>query len=493
MEGMEAYPRAAVERAMKVQEVMLRAMARKITWYQAAEILGITDRHLRRWRERYEQFGFDGVLDRRRCRPSEKRVPVETVERVLGLYREQYFDFNVRHFHEKLGEQHGIGLSYTWVKAALQGAGLVARGRKRGVHRKRRPRRPLPGMLLHIDGSRHQWFQDERWHDLLVILDDATSEIYYAQLVEEESTATVMAGLREVIERQGLFCALYSDRGSHFWQTPKAGGKVDSHRVTQVGRALRELGIQMIPAYSPQARGRSERNFGTWQGRLPQELRLRGITTVEEANRFLREHYITEFNQRFQVGAAQRGTAFTRCPRRDLEQIFSLHYERTVSRDNTVSVQNLSLQIERQAWRGTLAGCNVTVHQHLEGSWSISYGPHRLGQYTAAGVPIVSTKMAARKAVESGWGEASRLRPSHTTVRAGPHTAVRRVELSSAEQLGNPERREVGIRQCKRQSLRVGEMPRTVRTLDRTNGKILVHAPPGQLGEPHRTTFPLLP
>jgi hypothetical protein len=255
-------------------------------------------------------------------------------------------------------------------------------------------------MLLHIDGSRHQWFQDERWHDLLVILDDATSEIYYAQLVEEESTATVMAGLREVIERKGVFCALYSDRGSHFWQTPKAGGKVDSHRVTQVGRALRELGIQMIPAYSPQARGRSERNFGTWQGRLPQELRLRGITTVEEANRFLREHYIAEFNQRFQVAAAQRGTAFTRCPRRDLEQIFSLHYERTVSRDNTVSVQNLSLQIERQAWRGTLAGCNVTVHQHLEGSWSISYGPHRLGQYTAAGVPIVSTKMAARKAVE---------------------------------------------------------------------------------------------
>src|SRR3974390_1579272 len=371
MEGMEAYRRAAVERAMKVQEVMLRAMARKITWYQAAEILGITDRHLRRWRERYEQFGFDGVLDRRRCRPSEKRVPLATVEQVLGLYREQYFDFNVRHFHEKLGEQHGIGLSYTWVKAALQGAGLVAGGRKRGVHRKRRPRRPLPGMLLHIDGSRHQWFQDERWHDLLVILDDATSEIYYAQLVEEESTATA-----------------------------KAGGKVDSHRVTQVGRALRELGIQMIPAYSPQARGRSERNFGTWQGRLPQELRLRGITTVEEANRFLREHYITEFNQRFQVAAAQRGTAFTRCPRRDLEQIFSLHYERTVSRDNTVSVQNLSLQIERVRWRGTLAGCNVTVHQHLDSTLSLTYGPHRLGRYTAQGLPIVDAKLPARKAVE---------------------------------------------------------------------------------------------
>jgi hypothetical protein len=395
---MDAYPRAAVERAMKVQEVMLRAMARKISWFQAAEILGITDRHLRRWRERYEQFGFDSLLDRRRCRPSEKRVPVSTVEQVLALYREQYFDCNVRHFHEKLCEEHAIQLSYTWVKAALQGAGLVARGRKRGVHRKRRARRPLPGMLLHIDGSRHRWFQDERWYDLIAILDDATSEVYYAQLVEEESTLTVMAALREVIERQGVFCALYSDRGSHFWLTPKAGGKVDPHRLTQVGRALRDLGVQMIPAYSPQARGRSERNFGTWQGRLPQELRLHGITTVETANTFLREHYMAEFNQRFQVAAAQRGTAFTRCPRRDLERVFSLQFERTVNRDNTVTWQNLSLQIERVSWRGTLAGCNVTAHQHLDGTLSISYGPHRLGQYTGQGEPITHT--LAGQAVE---------------------------------------------------------------------------------------------
>jgi len=175
-------------------------------------------------------------------------------------------------------------MSYTWVKLALQGAGLVTRGRKRGAHRKRRPRRPLPGMLLHIDGSRHRWFQDERWYDLIVILDDATNEIYYAQLVEEESTITVMAGLREVVANQGVFCALYSDRGSHFWQTPKVGGQVNVHRLTQVGRALRELGIQMIPAYSPQARGRSERNIGTWQGRLPQELRLHQIHTLEAAN-----------------------------------------------------------------------------------------------------------------------------------------------------------------------------------------------------------------
>src|SRR5215469_8019185 len=404
MQSMNSYSKAAVERAMKVQEVMLRAWAKKITWWQAAEILGISDRHLRRIRERYEQFGYFGLFDRRRGQPSPKRVPVATVEKVLGLYREKYFDLNVRHFHEKLCEVHQVELSYTWVKMALQGAGLVARQRQRGVHRKRRARRPLPGMLLHIDGSHHQWFQDERWYDLIVILDDATSEIYYAQLTEEESTVTVMAGLKEVIEHKGVFCALYSDRGSHFWLTPKAGGKIDGHRLTQVGRALREVGVQMIPAYSPQARGRSERNFGTWQGRLPQELRLHGIRTLEAANRFLRQHYMGEFNARFQVPAAQRGSAFVRRSSRDLDLIFALQFERTVNRDNTVSIQNLQLQIEPVRWRATLAGCTVTVHQHLDGTFTITHGPQRVGNYSAEGTPLQQEKIGARGAVEKTQG-----------------------------------------------------------------------------------------
>ena len=396
---MICYRKAAVERAMKVQEVILRAMAKKITWWQAAEILGISDRSMRRWRERYEEGGYDGLFDRRKGKPSPKRLPVAVVEQVLGLYRDRYFDLNVRHFHEKLQSEHEIELSYTWVKLALQGAGLVTRGRKRGVHRKRRPRRPLPGMLLHIDGSHHRWFQDERWYDLIVILDDATSEIYYAQLVEEESTATVLAALRAVVERKGLFCALYSDRGSHFWLTPKVGGKVDPHRLTQVGRALAELGIQMIPAYSPQARGRSERNFGTWQGRLPQELRLHGINSVEEANRFLREHYIAEFNRRFQVRAAERGTAFLPGRGQNLDLIFSLQFERAVNRDNTVSFQHLSLQIEPVRWRATLAGCTVRVHQHLDGTLTITHGPQRLGRYSAEGELLLHT-MAGSRVVE---------------------------------------------------------------------------------------------
>jgi transposase len=404
MQSMVSYSKAAMERAMKVQEVILRAIAKRITWWQAAEIIGISDRHMRRWRERYEQFGYDGLFDRRRGKPSHKRVPMALVEQILGLYRERYFDLNVRHFHEKLRAEHQIELSYSWVKQALQGAGMVARGRKRGVHRKRRPRRPLPGMLLHIDGSRHRWFQDERWYDLIVILDDATSEIYYAQLVEEESTMTVMAGLKEVIERKGVFCALYSDRGSHFWLTPKVGGKVDVHRLTQVGRALRELGVQMIPAYSPPARGRSERNFGTWQGRLPQELRLHGVTTLETANAFLREHYLAEFNRRFQVRAAQPGSAFMPRRSRDLDLIFALQFERTVNRDNTVSIQNLRLQIEAVRWRASLAGCTVTVHQHLDGTFSVTHGPHRLGRYSAQGAALIDNKIRRERAVEKTRG-----------------------------------------------------------------------------------------
>jgi transposase len=213
---------------MKVQDVLLKAMAKKLTWWAAAEILGVTDRTMRRWRERLEKHGYSGLADRRKGKPSAKRVPLATVEEVLRLYREVYWDLNMRHFHEKLRDQHGIGLSYTWMQKALQGAGLVARRRKRGPHRRRRPRRPMPGMLLHIDGSKHRWLNDGRWHDLIVILDDATSEIYYAQLVEEESTRTVMAALREVIETKGLFCALYSDRGSEGGQTPvDAGGTSD--------------------------------------------------------------------------------------------------------------------------------------------------------------------------------------------------------------------------------------------------------------------------
>ena len=385
MEPNQLMPVRETERMMKLQDVILKAMAKKLSWIAAAEIAGMSVRNMQRKRQAYQEQGYDGLFDQRRGKRSRHRVPMATAERVLALYQAKYSDFNVRHFHEKLREVEGIRLSYSWVRQALQGAGLVVRRKRRGPHRRRRERRPLPGMLLHIDGSRHRWFQDDGWYDLLVILDDATSEIYYAQLVEEESTRTVMRGLREVIGHKGLFCALYSDRGSHFFVTPKAGEPVDKHRLTQVGRAMKELGVQMIAAYSPQARGRSERSFGTWQGRLPQELRLAGIGSVEEANRFLRERYIAEFNARFTVKAAQRGTAFQRCGRTDLDWIFTVQTERVVAKDNTVAIAARSWQIDKTRFRHSLAGCTVTIHEHLDGNISVRYGPHVVGRFSKNG------------------------------------------------------------------------------------------------------------
>jgi len=398
---------------MKLQDVLLKAMAKKIRWWDAAEIIGVTDRTMRRWRERLEAEGYAGLVDRRKGKPSDKRVPLARVEEVLRLYREVYFDLNIRHFHEKLREEHGIELSYTWVQKALQGAGLVARGKRRTKHRRRRERRPMAGMLLHIDGSKHRWFGDERWYDLIVILDDATSQIYYAQLVEEESTRTVMAGLREVIETQGLFCALYSDRGSHFFVTPKAGEKVDKHRLTQVGRAMKELGVQMIPAYSPQARGRSERSFGTWQGRLPQELRLAGISSVEGANAFLRHHYIAEFNARFTVPAKENATAFRKTARSDLNWIFTVQTERVVDKDNTVAIVDRRWQLEKSRFRSTLAGCTVTIHQHLDETVSIRYGPHVVGRYRADGQSVPPESRGKARSVETVENQKQVSRRSH--------------------------------------------------------------------------------
>ena len=403
---------------MKVQDVLLKAMAKKITWWAAAEIIGVTDRTMRRWRQRLDENGYDGLADRRKGKPCPRSIPVTTVEKVLGLYKDTYYDLNIRHFHEKLRDEHGIELSYTWVQQALQGAGLVAKRHKRGPHRRRRPRRPMVGMLLHIDGSKHRWLNDERWYDLIVILDDANTEIYYAQLVEEESTRTVMAGLREVVEVQGVFCALYSDRGSHFFVTVKEGEKVDKHRLTQVGRAMKELGVQMIAAYSPQARGRSERSFGTWQGRLPQELRLAGIDTIEGANRFLRERYIAEFNRNFSVAAEEKGTAFRRSGRSDLNWIFSIQTERVVEKDNTVAIRGRSWQIEKTRFRHSLAGSTVTIHEHLDETVSIRFGPHIVGRYSSSGEALIETqrKQRAGKAgsMEAGENQKQVSTASHT-------------------------------------------------------------------------------
>ena len=369
---------------MKVQEVFTRAMSGQISWLDAAEILRWSPRTVRRWRWRYEQFGYSGLYDRRQKRPSPKRVPMKAAEKVLRLYREKYSGYNVKHFHEKLREDHEIKLSYQWVKVALQTAGLVPKGTRQEKHRLRRERRPLKGMMIFVDGSTHHWLPGSKFRqDLILFLDDADNEVYTAYLADEEGTRTVLPGLKEMIGQYGLFCSLYTDRGSHFFHTPKAGGPVDKVQLTQLGRILAQLGIEHIPSYTPQARGRIERLFQTWQGRLPQELASAEITTLEGANEYIRRKFIPWHNRHLKVKAAETGNAFVPCLHADLDGICCVQEERHVNNDNTVNFGKLRLQILPVNWKSSLARCAVRVCDHLDGRLSLRYGPRVLGWYDA--------------------------------------------------------------------------------------------------------------
>jgi transposase len=386
-----AYPLGAVERAMKVRDVILHALAGKLTWIQAAEILGRSARSVRRLRLKLERYGVDELYDRRRRTPSPKRAPVAEVQRVLALYRERYAGFNVRHFHQIARRRHDVRFCYAFVKKALQSAGLVAKHRPRGRHRRRREPRPCFGELLHLDGSRHQWLAllPGHWFTLLAVVDDATKQLLYAQLTAGgESVASVMTALRAVLQRYGLPLALYTDRAHWAVHTPVAGGAPTRSRLTQVGRALARLGIEHILGYSPQARGRSERVNRTLQDRLVNELRVAGITTVAAANRYLRERFLAEFNAEFRRAPADPTSAFVPVGRVDLEQILCVEHERVVGRDNVVTTDQVALQLGKQRGRRTCAGLHVLVRRHLDGHHSVWYGPRCFGRFSPSGHPL---------------------------------------------------------------------------------------------------------
>jgi transposase len=382
------YPPVALERAMTIREVVLRAMSREITWIQAADIIGCTPRSVRRWRWRFEHDGYDGLLDRRRGRPSPRKAPFAEVQRVLQLYRARYLGFNGRHFHQIARRDHGVTLSYTYVKTALQQAGLLPKHRPRGRHRRRREPRPCFGELVHLDGSRHRWLSlvPEQFQTLIVAVDDATKRVLYAHLVDGgESLAAIMAALRTILERDGIPGALYTDRAGWAVYTPTSGTAPDRTKVTQVGRALARLGIEHIVSFSPQARGRSERMNRTLQGRLVNELRAAKIRTVEAANRYLGQRFVPTFNATFARAPTDPTPAFVPVGRLDLEQILCHEEARTVGRDNTVVLDRVVLQIDKQRGRRTCAGLPVLVRRHLDGRHSVWWGPRCLGLYTAAG------------------------------------------------------------------------------------------------------------
>lgn len=371
---------------MKFEDVYSRRTASKLTQEQAAEILGVSVRTVRRWEDRFEADGAEGLYDRRLGKLANNRVAADKVMEMLELFDTRYWDYTPKHFHEKLVSRHGFTQSYNWVRLTLQHHGRVRPSARRGAHRRKRPRRPMVGMMLHQDGSTHEWVPD-KWWDLIVTMDDANNRVYSAFFVEEEGTMSSFQGLADVIGEHGLFCSLYSDRGSHYWHTPEAGGKVDKDNPTQVGRALQQLGVEMIPAYSPQARGRSERMFGTFQKRLPQELRSQGITDMDEANRFLKEVFIPDHNARFVKAPAEEASAFVPFAG-NVRDILCVQEERVVSNDNTVRYNGLSLQIEADRHRHHFVKAKVRVHAYPDGELAIFHGPRCIARYQADGSAI---------------------------------------------------------------------------------------------------------
>ena len=381
-------------RKMRFERIYTGWKNRVLTQEEAARILGVSDRTFRRYINRYEDDGLEGLLDKRLVEASHRRAPLDEVFDVCNLYRERYADFNVKHFYSWYGREHDGERSYTWVKNTLQTEGLVQKSPKRGAHRKRRERSPYSGMMLHQDGSTHEWVPGKKW-DLIVSMDDATNEHYSMFFVEEEGTASSFQGVKEVIEKYGLFSSFYSDRGSHYWYTPEAGGKVDKTRLTQFGRAMHQLGIEMIPAYSPEARGRSERAFRTHQERLVKELSLAGISDMGSANRYLMDVYMVNYNTEFAVEAPEKESVFVPWVGSSLADILCEQHERTVGNDNCISFEGLRLQIPADKYRCHYVKAKVRVHKYPDGQLAIFHGPRKLANYDSEGKQIVKRKRDA--------------------------------------------------------------------------------------------------
>jgi transposase len=378
---------------MRFEEVYEGWQEGRLSQEAAARILGICDRSFRRYRDRYEEQGIEGLFDKRLNQASHRRAPVDEVMALTEKYRGGYAGWNARHFHSWYWREGGRR-SYTWVKRQLQEAQLIPRGKRKGAQRKRRERSAVPGMMLHQDGSRHEWVAGQQW-DLIVTMDDATNEHYSMFFVVEESSASSFAGVEETIHKKGLFCSLYTDRGSHYWHTPEAGGRVDRVNLTQFGRAMKQLGVCMIPAYSPEARGRSERMFRTHQDRLTKELAKHRITTLAAANKYLRHHYLPRYNAEFSVNPRETGTAFVPYIGTELTDILCEQYERTVGNDNCVHFGNRILQIPPDQYRFNYVKTTVRVHRYRDGSLGVFHGPRKLATYDQQGKIIAALKKKA--------------------------------------------------------------------------------------------------
>ena len=382
-------------RKMRFEEAYEGWNRGRLTQEEAAMLLGVCDRTFRRYLIRYEDEGMEGLADRRLGQVSHRSAPVDEVMNLADLYNHRYRGFTVKHFYSWYRRAHSGMRSYTWVKNTLQIKGLVPKASGKGTHRKRRPRAPYIGMMLHQDGSRHEWVQGKLW-DLIVTMDDANNKHYSMFFVEEEGTQSSFQGINDVIKDHGVFASLYTDRGSHYWNTPEAGGKVDKGNLTQFGRAMRQLGIEMIPAYSPEARGRSERAFRTHQERLVKELAVAGITDMKKANAYIRNIYLPAFNNEFSITPEEAASMFVSWAGTTVEDILCEHYERTVGNDNCVRFDGLALQIPKDQYRYHYVRVKVRVHRYPNGKLAIFHGHRKLASYNSKGKEVViSDKKAA--------------------------------------------------------------------------------------------------
>jgi hypothetical protein len=385
-------------KAMTRKEVLLKALEGRIRWSQAADILGMTARNVRRLRWKMETFGIEALNDGRSGLPRARRIPTETVGEMLRLRRERYPDFSVKHFHEFATEKHNLQISYSWTKLLLQQAGLAQREPGRGKYHRHRERRPMRGMLLHLDASTHAWIEGLPMRDLVVMLDDADGRVLFGRFFEQEGTVSTLWALADVLNHQGRFCELYTDRGSHFCRTPKAGEDPAELQQGQVSRVLKALGIRHILARSPQARGRSERAFGTIQGRLPQELKSLGIRDYQAANAYLDGVFIPDFNRRFTIKPQEPGTAFVSLASVDLELLLSIQHERVVRNDSTVIFEKLLLQLPKSKDRFHYVRCPVLVHEFLNGTLGVSYQGKLLARYSRQGDLLPLRTLSQRSA-----------------------------------------------------------------------------------------------
>ncbi len=372
---------------MTFEELYKAWKERRLSQMEAARFLGVSVRTFRRYIHRFEMAGSEGLIDRRVSQGSPRRAPLDEVAEVVDTYSARHEGWNVKQFYawyRRTGGQR----SYNWVRMQLQDAGAVKKLPRRGWHRKRFELAPRTGMRLYQDACRHEWLPGRRC-DLVITMDDSTGTHYSTLLCEAEGTWSGLAGVRQVIEKHGLFCSLYTDRALHYWSATKTTVKSDQAKLTQFGRAMKQLGIKMIPTRSAQMRARCQRAFSIHTDRLPEELAAAGVTGFAETNKYLDTVYRQAYNKEFEQLPREQGSAFETFARHDqLDDILCERYRRVVRSDKCVRFDGLLLKLPADRLSCDYVKTHVTVRQHLNGTLSVSHGLRRLARYDANGLPI---------------------------------------------------------------------------------------------------------